>query len=289
MRIGALEAGGTKMVCAIGNENGELEKRIEIPTETPEITVPKMLEFYRGEKVEAVGIGCFGPIDLKQDSPTFGYITSTPKKGWADYDIVGAFRELNVPIGFDTDVNGAMLGEVKLGAARGCENALYITVGTGIGVGVYANGKLVHGMLHPEGGHVLITRNVADTYKGTCPYHSNCLEGLACGPAIQGRFGRPAKELFDEAEVWELESEYLAQAITNYIMLLSPEKIILGGGVMHQTKLFPMIRDKVTKLLAGYLKADLLENMEQYIVPPALGDDAGIKGALVLAAEAVHC
>lgn len=290
MRIGALEAGGTKMVCAVGDENGNIEKRVSYPTVTPEETLPQMLEFFEREGIEALGIGCFGPIDLNRDSASYGYITSTPKLAWANYNIVGAFRRaLSVPVGFDTDVNGAVLGEVMYGAARGCDPALYITIGTGVGVGVYANGGLLHGLIHPEAGHVLITRQPGDAYRGKCPFHANCLEGLAAGPAIMERWGKPAEELADRQEVWELESDYIAQAVTNYILTLSPQRVILGGGVMHQKQMFPLVRKKTAEKLNGYLQSDaVLNHIDDYIVPPALGDNAGITGALLLGRQAAQ-
>ncbi len=289
MRIGALEAGGTKMVCAVGDENGKLEKKVSFPTKTPEETMPVLLDFFEEHKVEAIGIGCFGPIDLNKSSATYGYITSTPKLAWANYNIVGAFeKKLGVPIGFDTDVNGAVLGEVCFGAAKGCDSAVYITIGTGVGVGVYVNGGLLHGLLHPEAGHVLVARAAGDPYAGKCPYHPNCLEGLAAGPAIMERWGRPAAELAEREEVWELESDYIAQAVTNYILTLSPQKVILGGGVMHQEQLFPLIRAKVAEMLNGYVRHNaVLREIDRYIVPPRLGDEPGIKGALVLGKNAV--
>ena len=289
MRIGALEAGGTKMVCAVGDENGKLEKKVSFPTKTPEETMPVLLDFFEEHKVEAIGIGCFGPIDLNKSSATYGYITSTPKLAWANYNIVGAFeKKLGVPIGFDTDVNGAVLGEVCFGAAKGCDSAVYITIGTGVGVGVYVNGGLLHGLLHPEAGHVLVARAAGDPYAGKCPYHPNCLEGLAAGPAIMERWGRPAAELAEREEVWELESDYIAQAVTNYILTLSPQKVILGGGVMHQEQLFPLIRAKVAEMLNGYVRHNaVLSEIDRYIVPPMLGDEPGIKGALVLGKNAV--
>ena len=255
MKIGALEAGGTKMVCAIGDENGKIEKRVSFPTQTPKETLPQILEFFVNEEIAALGIGCFGPVELDRRSPVYGYITSTPKLAWANYDIVGKFEEaLNVPVGFDTDVNGAALGEVFFGAARGCDPAIYITIGTGVGVGIYVNGTLLHGLIHPEAGHILITRRHGDTYRGKCPYHENCLEGLAAGPAIMERWGKPAAELTDRKEVWELESDYLAQAVANYILTLSPQKVILGGGVMHQEQMFALVRKKVQEKLNSYLK-----------------------------------
>ncbi len=283
MLFGALEAGGTKMVCAIGNEQGEILKRASIPTETPDITMPKLAEFFLGQGIAALGIGCFGPIDLNRESKTYGCITTTPKLAWKDYDICGYFRQqLGVPVGFDTDVNGSMLGEATWGCAKGLDSAIYITVGTGIGVGIMADGKLLHGMLHPEGGHMLMPVRPDDPYEGKCPYHKTCLEGLASGPAIEARWGFPARELADRDEVWDLEAYYLAHALTTYIMILSPQKIILGGGVMHQTQLMERIRKYVKTMVNGYLVTRELEDLDSYIVLPSLNDDQGILGALKL-------
>ncbi|MCH5253923.1 MAG: ROK family protein [Lachnospiraceae bacterium] len=284
MLFGALETGGTKMVCAIGNEKGEILEQVSIPTETPELTMPKVLSFYRDKKISALGIGCFGPIDLNRNSATYGHITTTPKTAWQYYDIVGIFeRELGVPIGFDTDVNASVLGEYTWGAARGLNSCIYITIGTGIGVGVIADGGLLHGMLHPEGGHILLRKLPEDTYEGFCPFHENCFEGLAAGPAIEGRWGKKALDLEHSHRAWEMEAEYIAQALVNYTCILSPQRIILGGGVMHQTQLFPMIRDRFTKLLNGYLKTKELEDMNTFIVAQSLEDKQGILGALKLA------
>lgn len=284
MRLGALEAGGTKMVCAIGNEMGEIFEQISIPTETPEITVPKMIEYFKEKEIEALGIGCFGPIDPDKDSKTYGYITSTPKLAWVNYDIVGAFEKaLGCPVGFDTDVNGSVLGEVTFGQAKGKKSVVYVTIGTGVGVGVYMEGKLLHGMLHPEAGHVLIKKREDDTYEGRCPYHKTCLEGLAAGPAVEERWGKKAIELKDEKAVWDLEAYYIAQALTGYILTLSPEVIILGGGIMHQEQLFPMIRSYVLEMLNGYLQTDELKDIDHYIVSASLNDNQGIMGCLELA------
>lgn len=287
MRIGALEAGGTKMVCAIGNEKGEIFEKISIPTKTPETTMPEMIQWFKAKKIEALGIGCFGPIDPDKDSPTYGYITSTPKLAWKDYNIVGAFEEqLCCPVGFDTDVNGSALGEVTFGQAKGKKNIVYLTVGTGIGAGVYAEGKLLHGMLHPEAGHILMRRREDDHYEGKCPYHKTCLEGLAAGPAIEERWGKKGIELQERDEVWDLEAYYLAQALTDYILILAPQLIILGGGVMHQEQLFTRIRSYVKEMLNGYIKTKELEDIDHYIVPASLHDDQGIMGALELGRRA---
>lgn len=287
MRIGALEAGGTKMVCAIGNEKGEIFEKISIPTKTPETTMPEMIQWFKAKKIEALGIGCFGPIDPDKDSPTYGYITSTPKLAWKDYNIVRAFEEcLCCPVGFDTDVNGSALGEVTFGQAKGKKNIVYLTVGTGVGAGVYAEGKLLHGMLHPEAGHILMRRREDDHYEGKCPYHKTCLEGLAAGPAIEERWGKKGIELQDRDEVWDLEAYYLAQALTDYILILAPQLIILGGGVMHQEQLFTRIRSYVKEMLNGYIKTKELEDIDHYIVPASLHDDQGIMGALELGRRA---
>ena len=275
------------MVCAIGNEKGEIFEKISIPTKTPETTMPEMIQWFKAKKIEALGIGCFGPIDPDKDSPTYGYITSTPKLAWKDYNIVGAFEEqLCCPVGFDTDVNGSALGEVTFGQAKGKKNIVYLTVGTGIGAGVYAEGKLLHGMLHPEAGHILMRRREDDHYEGKCPYHKTCLEGLAAGPAIEERWGKKGIELQDRDEVWDLEAYYLAQALTDYILILAPQLIILGGGVMHQEQLFTRIRAYVKEMLNGYIKTKELEDIDHYIVPASLHDDQGIMGALELGRRA---
>lgn len=283
MILGALEAGGTKMVCAIGNENGEIMEQVSIPTETPEITIPKLLDFFAGKEIQALGIGCFGPIDVDRNSATYGYITTTPKLAWQQFNMVGAFREkLGVPVGFDTDVNGSALGEYTWGIAKGLHSCIYITIGTGVGVGAIVDGRLVHGMLHPEGGHILLHKLPHDTYEGFCPFHKTCMEGLVAGPAIEGRWGKKAIELADRAEVWEMEAEYIAQALVDYVMLLSPQRIILGGGVMHQTQLLPLIRTKFKEQLNGYIKTKEIEDLDNYIVVQSLNDKQGIMGALKL-------
>ncbi|MBR1931351.1 MAG: ROK family protein [Lachnospiraceae bacterium] len=287
MLYGALEAGGTKMVCAIGDENGRILEQFFVPTTTPEETMPQIIQYFQGKEIEGLGIACFGPIDLHKDSETYGHILETPKLPWRNYDIVGVMEEaLHIPIGFDTDVNGSLLGEVTWGSAKGLTDAVYLTIGTGVGGGILSNGKLLHGMLHPEMGHMKLARAEGDTYHGKCPYHGTCLEGLSAGPAIEDRWGKPARELADCGEVWELESDYIAQALVTLILTLSPQKIILGGGVMHQTQLFPMIRRKVAENLNGYLNTSQLQDLDSYIVPAGLNDDQGIMGAVKLAIDA---
>jgi fructokinase len=283
MLYGAIEAGGTKFVCAVGNENGEIVERVTIPTLTPDETMPQVIDFFRQYELKAIGIGSFGPVDLNIQSPTYGSITTTPKLAWRNYPLLTVIKDaFSVPVGFQTDVNSAALGELHFGAAKGLDSCLYLTVGTGIGGGAIANGKVVQGLSHPEMGHIYIRRHPNDPYEGKCPYHRDCLEGLAAGPAIEERWGKKGQELEGQKEVWEIEAYYLAQALAQYILILSPQKIILGGGVMKQTQLFPLIRQNVQELINGYVE---LEDLESYIVPPGLGDNAGITGALVLAYE----
>jgi fructokinase len=284
MLFGALESGGTKMVCAIGDENGKILDRTTIPTTTPQETMPLILEYFKGKEIVAIGIACFGPIDLNRSSATYGYITSTPKTAWKNFNIVGAVKEeLGIPVGFDTDVNGSLLGEATWGCARGISDAIYLTIGTGIGGGVMAGGKLLHGMLHPELGHIRLAKEEKDPGKSVCPFHDNCLEGLASGPSIEKRWGKRAVDLADNPEVWELEADYIGTALVNYCMTLSPKKIILGGGVMHQEQLFSLIRKRFKEQMSGYIITPELENLEQYIVPASLNDDQGIMGAIKLA------
>ncbi len=290
MLIGGIEAGGTKMVCAVADEHGKLIDRKSFLTRQPEETFEDMISYFKEWDIKALGIGCFGPVDLNKNSKTYGYITSTPKQGWANCDIVGTFEKaLGVPIGFDTDVNGAILGEVTWGAAKGAESAIYITIGTGVGVGVYVNGQLLHGLVHPEAGHILLEKHPKDAYKGRCPYHSNCMEGLASGPAIEERWGKKAFELADKEEVWELEAYYIASAVANYVLTYSPQKIILWGGVMHQEQLFTMVRTQVKKMLNGYVANPMVsEKIEEYIVKPHLGENPGILGAVKLGLNALE-
>ena len=286
---GSLEAGGTKMVCAIGDENGNILERVSIPTGTPENTMPPMIDFFKDKGICALGIGCFGPVDLDKKSPTYGYITSTPKLAWTNYPIVAEFEKaLGVPVGFDTDVNAAALGEATWGCTRDVENSIYITIGTGVGVGVIANGKPYHGMIHPEGGHILLARHPEDPMVGSgCPFHENCMEGLAAGPSLEKRWGVKGAELADRMEVWEMEAWYIGQAITNYIMILSPERIICGGGVMHQPVLLPLIRKEVARQMNGYIKGKGMDDLDNYIMGVSLNDNQGAMGAVKLAMDAL--
>lgn len=286
--LGAIEAGGTKFVCAVGTSEGKVIERIKVDTLTPEETIPQVIAFFRKYELDALGIGSFGPIDINKESLTYGNITSTPKSGWNHFPFVKTMEEtLNVPIGFNTDVNAAALGEMMHGAAKGFNSCLYITVGTGIGAGAVAQGNLLQGFSHPEMGHILVRRHPEDTYEGFCPYHHDCLEGMAAGPAIERRWGHKGHELQNKKEVWEMEAYYLAQALMQYILVISPKRIIMGGGVMKQAQLFPLVHQKVKELLNGYIPIpEITDRIEEYIVPPALGDDAGIVGAFMLAKQA---
>ncbi len=287
MYYGALEAGGTKMVCAIGDETGKIHEQVSIPTTTPEETMAAIIDYFKDKDIAAIGVACFGPINLNTESATYGYITSTPKTAWKNYNIVGTLKDaLKIPVGFDTDVNGSLLGEITYGCAKGLTDAIYLTIGTGIGGGVMTNGKLLHGMLHPELGHIIMAKRADDKGECVCPFHDNCFEGLASGPSIEKRWGKKAKELADDMAVWELEADYIGTALVNYCMTLSPKKIILGGGVMHQTQLFPLIRDVFRRKMAGYISTSELGNLEEYIVPASLNDDQGIMGAIKLAIDA---
>jgi fructokinase len=289
--FGAIEAGGTKFVCGVGTGPEDLTT-VQIPTTSPQATIESAIAFVRQHsqgQLQSVGIGSFGPIDLHAASPTFGFISSTPKAGWQNCNLVGAFRKaLDVPVGFDTDVSAAALGEQRWGAGQGLSDFLYMTVGTGVGGGAIVNGNVLHGLVHPEMGHIRVPHDwTADPFPGVCPLHGDCLEGLASGPAIQARWGSPARELPLGHPGLALEARYLAFALANFTFALSPQRILLGGGVMQETSLFALIRRELTALLGGYLPAPELQgDLATYVMPPKLRDRAGILGALVLADRA---
>ncbi|HUI43648.1 MAG TPA: ROK family protein [Terriglobia bacterium] len=292
---GAIEAGGTKFVCAVGSGPDDLRGRIELPTTTPGETLERVLGFFevqsKRQPLEAFGIASFGPIDVHVKSPGFGHITSTPKPGWRDVDLVGPLRRaFNLPVAFDTDVNAAALGERRWGRAQGLDTFVYVTVGTGIGGGAMAEGRLLHGVLHPEMGHMRIAHDwQADPFPGACPFHGDCWEGLAAGPAMKARWGVSSHDLPPGHRAWDLEAHYLALGVVNLVCTLSPQRIILGGGVMHQAELFPLIRSKTLKLLNDYIRAPgIVERIDEYVVPPGLGDNAGVLGAIALALAAVE-
>lgn len=283
--FGAIEAGGTKFVCAVGDERGNIIDRLQIPTTVPEETMTEVIGFFKKHSLNAIGVGSFGPIDVNSESPNYGMITTTPKLPWRNYPIVQALKDaFSLPIGFNTDVNAAALGEATLGAAKGLDSCIYITIGTGIGAGAVVQGKILQGLSHPEMGHILVRRHHNDKYHGKCPYHKDCLEGLAAGPAIEERWGKKGIDLVDQKEVWDLEGYYIAQALMQYILIISPKRIILGGGVMKQKQVFASIYKYLQELLNDYVT---LPDLKTYIVSPGLGDHAGITGALLLANQAV--
>ena len=260
-----------------------------MPTETPAITFPKMLDYFKDKGIGALGIGSFGPLCLNPGDPHFGAIGATPKLPWRGFDLMGEFaRGLGVPVALDTDVNAAALAEAQLGAAKGLGSCLYVTIGTGVGGGVIVDGKPIHGLMHPELGHQLICPHPEDpSPEGFCPYHKGCLEGLASGPALEKRWSISSRNLPASHIGWTIEADYLAQMCHNAIMSFSPEKIILGGGVMQQDFLFPMIRAKTIEYLGGYISSESVNHgLEDYIVAPGLGINSGLFGSYLLAKKA---
>jgi fructokinase len=298
MLLGGIEAGGTKFVCAVATSPVDIIREERFPTTSPQETLEKAKHFFLRSTQElakqygalrAMGIGSFGPLDLDRTSSTYGSITSTPKPGWSGTNILTPFESLAIPLGFDTDTNGAALGEALYGAGKGLDSVLYITVGTGIGGGIVLNTTPVHGLVHPELGHIPVPRRKDDTFAGLCPYHRDCLEGMASGPAIEMRWGSPAHEIPQNHPAWDLEAYYLAQGLLSWILTVSPQKIIMGGGVMHQFHLFPRIRRYVKEFLSGYIdRPEILEDNETYIVFPEKENKAGITGALALAQQALE-
>lgn len=286
-RIGALEAGGTKMVLSVGAPDGTIEERTEIPTLGPADCVDRMVAWFAERKVDALGIGAFGPTGVNPASPDYGRILETPKTAWRHFDLLGAFRPLGIPVGYDTDVNAACLGEVTFGAAKGLDNVVYVTIGTGIGAGVMVGGQLLHGMLHAEAGHILLPVEPGDEGNSVCPYHPDCFEGLAAGPSIAQRWGAKGFELADHDEVWDLESTYIAKGMEIYIACYSPQMIILGGGVMKQTQLFAQVRQKTLEYLNGYLVSLELADIDGYIVEAGCKGDQGVLGCIELGRRAL--
>lgn len=291
--LGGIEAGGTKFVCAVATGPDDVRAEARVETTTPDETLAAAIAFFKGqpEPVEAIGIACFGPLDLRDDSETWGYITTTPKAGWQNVDVAQRVaRALGVPVAIDTDVNGAALSERRWGAGQGLDDLVYITVGTGLGGGAIVNGAPIHGLMHPEMGHMRIPHDDEfDPFEGDCPFHGDCLEGLTSGHAIAARWGVPAEELPPDHVAWEIESLHLAHGIVAITTVLSPRRIILGGSVMKQTQLFPMIRRDVLALLNGYIRVpEILEHIDEFIVQAGLGDRAGVLGAIALAEEALQ-
>ena len=291
--LGGIEAGGTKFVCVIGVSPDRIVRETRFPTRDPGATIADAVAFFRdaardGHPIDALGVASFGPVELRPGHPRYGFVTTTPKPGWSGADLVGPLRgALGVPVGFDTDVNGAALGEGRWGAARGLRSFVYVTVGTGIGGGAVVGGAPVHGLPHPEMGHVSVARLPGDDFPGICPFHGDCLEGMACGPAIAARWGRPAEDLRgdDLRRAVDIEAHYLAAGLRNVIYALAPERIVLGGGVAGLPGLLPALRARLAEALAGY--PGLPEHgADGFVVPPGLGGGAGAAGALALAEAA---
>lgn len=285
--LGAIEAGGTKFVCAVGTGPGDIRVRHRIDTVRPEDTLEAVIEFFAGQPALAgMGIAAFGPLELRPDHPRFGHITTTPKPGWEGADLVGPVAAaLDVPVAIDTDVNAAGLGEWRWGAGRGLSNVVYLTVGTGLGGGAIVDGRAVTGLVHPEMGHVSVERLEGDRFPGVCPYHGDCLEGMACGPAIEARWGRPGPQLDELREqAIEVEAHYLAAGIRNIVYTLAPQRVIVGGGVGQMPGLVEVVQAKLERSMGGY--AVQPEHAQRFVVTPELGDDAGIAGGFVLAETA---
>jgi fructokinase len=291
--FGAVEAGGTKFVVALGNERGEILAQERFPTTDPVSTLAATSAFLRQGRtfgsLAAIGVGSFGPVELDKGSSRYGFITNTPKAGWSGTDIAGTLaREFACPIGFDTDVNAAALAEHRWGAARDVDNLVYLTIGTGIGGGVIVDGSPIHGLVHPEIGHIYPRRHPLDLgFEGVCPFHRDCMEGVASGPAILARSGASLQQLEETHSQWEIEADYLGQLCAQLVVTISPKRIVMGGGVMSQVRLLPLIRRRMAHWLGGYIdRTEILGGADRYVVAPGLGDRAGVLGALALAVEA---
>ncbi|HEX2262137.1 MAG TPA: ROK family protein [Pseudonocardiaceae bacterium] len=289
-RWGAIEVGGTKLICLVGSDPDHIVRQVRIPTGEPAETLGQVLRFFQeqvtaGGPLDAIGIASFGPVELRRSHPQYGFITTTPKPGWSDLDLVGPIHSaLNVPVGFDTDVNGAALGEGRWGAARGLDTFIYMTVGTGIGVGAVIEGQVLHGLGHPEMGHISVPRQPGDDFPGDCPFHANCLEGMAGGVGIAARWGRPAEQLDGDElrEAAALQAAYLAAGLRDIVYTIAPQRIVIGGSVTALYGLFTLVRTKLAETMAGYHRLPE-HDADDFIVPSALGPLAGPAGALVLA------
>lgn len=284
---GGMEGGGTKFVCAVGSGPGKIVEEIRIPTTTPDETLGKAIAFFKKYDLSAIGLAPFGPLDLDPASPAYGSITATPKPGWAGTNVMSTFQHIfKIPLAIELDVSAAAYGEYSwVTENRGLGSLVYFTIGTGIGAGVIIKGKVTHGLTHPEAGHMRLPHDrKKDPFPGACPFHGDCFEGMASGPALARRWRKPAEMLPDNHPAWEQEAAYIAYALVNVILILSPQRIVLGGGVMERKALFPSIRNKVRGFLNGYIASPVLSGtMDEFIVPPALGKRSGVLGALALA------
>jgi len=292
---GAIEGGGTKFVCAVGTGPNNIQAEARFTTTTPAETMHQVVDFFKQQedafgKLAAIGFACFGPLDPNPASPTYGHILPTPKPGWANANVVGMLRSsFNIPIAFDTDVNGAALGEWRWGNAQGLQNFIYLTIGTGVGGGAYVEGKLLHGLIHPEMGHIPVKHDLLkDPFKGICPFHDDCFEGLASGVAIEKRWEQRGSTLANDHPAWKLEADYIAQALASYSFTLSPQRIIIGGGVGSLPHLLPQVQQRTRELINGYIQSPIiLQNIESYIVSPGLETRSGMLGAIALAEQAL--
>jgi fructokinase len=292
--FGSVEAGGTKFVCAVADESGTIHAQARFATRDPASTLAVACDFLHEASqtfgtLAAIGVASFGPVVLQRRSEQYGSIGKTPKAGWSNTDIVGVFaRHFSCPVGFDTDVNAAALAEHRWGAGQDVKNLVYVTVGTGIGGGVLVEGAALHGLMHPEIGHMHPRRHPLDaTFAGVCPFHGDCIEGLASGPAIVARTGTDLHGLDAAHAQWEIEADYLGQLCAQLVAMVSPQRIIMGGGVMTQERLLPLIRERLLHWLGGYIeRPEILLDVDRYVVAPALGERSGILGALILALSA---
>jgi len=286
-RFGALELGGSKALCAVfRGEHVVAERRV--PTTCPDETLQAVITFFRDQgALDAVGIASFGPLELDRESKNFGAMLRTPKPGWSDVPIAGAIADaLRVPVEIDTDVNAAALAEQQRGAGEGADPLVYITVGTGVGVGVRMNGRPLHGLMHPELGHLRVP-DFCD-FPGSCPFHGRCVEGVASAPALAKRYGKAPAELGDDDAIWALEARYLAHLLATCVLAYAPRCIVLGGGVLERTGLRERVREQLVAQLAGYVPRSALtmEGVAGYVRAPRFEQRAGLIGASLLAAGA---
>ncbi len=287
-----IEGGGTKYKIVAASDPENVLCRTTIPTTSPEETISKIISFLvplladNADRIRAIGLGQFGPIQVNPAAQDYGAILNTPKAGWCGVNLISELRKItSLPIALDTDVNAAAMGELHYGAGQGLSDFFYITIGTGIGGALILNKRIVHGLLHPELGHMLVPHNTGnDPFEGICRFHKDCFEGLASGPALLARWKKPAETLTEDHQAWDLESTYIAQALVNLFLTVMPQRFILGGGIMQQRHLFPRISRKFCQLINDYIDVlKIIPEMDQYIRPPHLDHDAGMFGAIALA------
>lgn len=287
---GGIELGGTKCLCGVGPAPDEITAQVRIATTTPAETLGAALAFFRAHAPAALGVATFGPVVLDPAAPRYGTVVTGTKPGWERTDVLAPFRELGVPLALETDVNAAALGEYRYGAGRGCDPLVYVTVGTGIGGGALIDGKLLHGLFHPEMGHLRVPRHSDDDFAGACEWHGDCLEGLAAAPALRARWGADPTALPDDHPAWKMEAHYLAHGLAAIVATLTPQRIVLGGGVMRRAPLPGLVRARLRALLGGYLPVPALgDGIDEFVVSPGLGERSGLVGVLALAGGALHC